>query len=95
MAESLAEAYTQPQVAWPRLLFDGDELVAFVLAGFGIGSPLDFYRCGVWRLNVAAEQPGKGYGRAAVQVVIDEAVRRGENRVTVLWKDHEHGPEDF
>jgi hypothetical protein len=27
VAVSLAEAYAQPEIAWPRLVYDGDELV--------------------------------------------------------------------
>lgn len=82
---SLAEAYAQPEVAWPRLIYDGDQLVGFVMGGFDPDSPIDFFRCGIWRLNIAAGHQGAGYGRFAVQQVIDEARRRGQSRVTTLW----------
>ncbi|HEY8472245.1 MAG TPA: GNAT family N-acetyltransferase [Natronosporangium sp.] len=95
VAVSLAEAYVNQHTAWPRLVYDGDQLVAFVMAGFDPESPVDFFRCGVWRLNVAAEHQGKGYGRFAVEAVCDEARRRGERRATVLWKPGEHSPEGF
>lgn len=95
VAISLAEAYANPQVAWPRLIYDGDSLVGFVMGGFDPHSDIDVFRCGIWRLNVAAEHQGKGYGRFGVQAVVDEARRRGEKRVTVLWKPGEHSPEEF
>lgn len=95
VAVSLAEAYVNQRTAWPRLVYDGDELAAFVMGGFDPQSPVDFFRAGIWRLNVAAEHQGKGCGRFAVQVVLDEARRRGQNRTTVLWKPGEHGPEEF
>jgi diamine N-acetyltransferase len=95
VAISLAEAYANRQAAWPRLVYDGDRPVAFVMAGFDPDSPIDFFRCGIWRLNVAAGQQGKGYGRFAVQAVLDEARRRGQRRATVLWKPGEHSPEGF
>jgi diamine N-acetyltransferase len=95
VAISLAEAYVNQHTAWPRLVYDGGELVAFVMGGFDPSSPLDFFRCGIWRLNVAAGHQGKGYGRYAVEAAFDEARRRGLRRATVLWKPGEHGPEGF
>lgn len=95
VAVSLAEAYAQPDVAWPRLVYDGDELVGFVMGGFDPDSPIPFFRCGIWRLNIAAEQQGKGYGRFAACAVLDEARRRGQRRATVLWVPGSGGPEGF
>jgi diamine N-acetyltransferase len=95
VATSLAEAYANRRVAWPRLIYDGDTLVGFVMGGFDPDSEVDLFRCGIWRLAVGAEHQGRGYGRFAVQAVLDEARRRGEQRVTVLWKPGVHGPEDF
>lgn len=92
---SLAEAYANHSTAWPRVLFDGDEAVAFVMAGFDPDSEIDFFRCGVWRLNVAADKQGLGYGRAAVEAVFDEARSRDQRRATVLWVPGEGGPEGF
>lgn len=34
VAVSLAEAYAQPRVAWPRLVYDGEQLVGFVMGAF-------------------------------------------------------------
>lgn len=95
VAVSLAEAYVNQHSAWPRLIYDGSQLVAFVMAGFDPDSPIDFFRCGIWRLNVAADQQRRGYGRFAVQAVADEARRRGQHRLTVLWIPGERGPEKF
>jgi diamine N-acetyltransferase len=95
VAMSLAEAYANPDSAWPKVIADGDQMVAFVMGGFDPDAPIDAFRCGIWRLNVDADHQGRGYGRFAVQAVLDEARRRGEQRVTVLWKPGVHGPEDF
>jgi diamine N-acetyltransferase len=95
VAVSLAEAYTQPEVAWPRLIRDDGEPVAFVMGGFDPGAELDFFRCGIWRLNVGAGVQGRGYGRFAVETVLEEARRRGQPAATVLWIPAEGGPEDF
>jgi diamine N-acetyltransferase len=92
---SLAEAYAQPDVAWPRLVYDGDEAVGFVMGGFDPDSPVPVFRCGVWRLNIAAGKQGRGYGRFAVEGVFAEARRRGQRRATVLWVPGPGGPGDF
>ncbi len=95
VAWSLAEAYANPEMAWPRLVFDGDELVGFVMGCFDPDNPIAAYRCGFWRLNIAADRQGRGYGRFAVAAVLAEVRRRGESRATVTWVPGEHGPQEF
>ncbi|MFD2468590.1 GNAT family N-acetyltransferase [Amycolatopsis silviterrae] len=95
VARSLAEAYAQPEVAWPRLVYAGDDLVGFVMAAFDPGCPIDYFRCGIWRLNIAAEHQKKGYGQFAVEAVLGEARRRGAESATVLWVPGEHSPGPF
>jgi diamine N-acetyltransferase len=92
---SLAEAYAQPEVAWPRLVYNGEQAVAFVMGAFDPTAEPDFFRCGIWRLNVAADHQGMGYGGFAVEAVLEEARRRGQERATVMWVPGEDGPEGF
>ena len=81
VAWSLAEAYTVPDIAWPRLIYDGDQLVGFIMAAF---APEDepLFQSYLWRLNIGADHQGKGYGRFAVEALCQEAVRRGQHRLT-------------
>ncbi|WP_369261817.1 GNAT family N-acetyltransferase [Streptomyces sp. R35] len=100
VVKSLAEAYVHPETAWPRLIFDGEELVGFVMAFFDIrfdpDNPDDRPRSGLWRLNIADGRQGCGYGRFAVEAVCEEIRRRGsQSRVTVTWGEGEGGPEEF
>ncbi|RSR98824.1 GNAT family N-acetyltransferase [Streptomyces sp. WAC04189] len=94
---SLAEAYLHPGVAWPRLILDGDRPVGFLMGFFDI----DWYgdgsvrRSGLWRLNIAAEEQGRGYGRFAVESVAAEIGRRGGERCYVTWHPGPDGPEGF
>jgi diamine N-acetyltransferase len=39
----------------------------------------------LWRLNIGAEHQGKGYGRFAVEALCQEAMRRGQHRLTVSY----------
>lgn len=93
VAISLAEAYADPEHAWPRLIYDGDELVGFVMAGFIPGHEL--MDSTLWRLNVAAEAQGRGYGRFGVQAAAEEAGRRGRSILTVGYAKGEASPEGF
>ncbi|OEJ29208.1 GNAT family N-acetyltransferase [Streptomyces agglomeratus] len=99
VVKSLAEAYVHPDTAWPRLILDGDRPVGFVMAFFDIdfagdGKGSDI-RSGLWRLNIADGEQGRGYGRFAVEAVAAEIRRRGGSRVTTTWHPGEDGPECF
>lgn len=95
VAWSLAEAYVNQQTAWPRLILRGEDAVGFVMAAFDPDSEIDFFRCGIWRLNVSAEAQRAGVGRFAVKLVLDEARRRGFTRASVLWEPGDGGPAGF
>jgi len=95
VTESLAAAYVAGDIAWPRLVYDGDQLAGFIMAAFDPAAEAKLYRCFLWRLNIAADRQGMGYGRFAVAALCDEARRRGERKLMVSWVEHEHGPEGF
>lgn len=99
VVRSLAEAYAYGDGAWPRLIFDGDRLVGFLMAFVDLQwapgrDPAD-RRSGLWRLNIGAEHQGRGYGRYAVRAVGEELRRRGATEMYVSWHRGEHGPGDF
>ncbi|MBT2489518.1 GNAT family N-acetyltransferase [Streptomyces sp. ISL-96] len=99
VVKSLAEAYVNPGAAWPRIVVDGDRLVGFLMAFFDIdfsgdGKGTDI-RSGLWRLNIAAGEQGRGYGRFAVESVAAEIRRRGGTRLTTTWHPGEDGSEGF
>ncbi|MEV0976959.1 GNAT family N-acetyltransferase [Streptomyces sp. NPDC049915] len=96
--QSLAEAYVHPEgVAWPRLIVDGQRPVGFLMAFLGIDWHGDgtVHRSGLWRLNIAADAQGRGYGRFAVRAVAEELRRRGTKEMYVSWHPGPDGPEAF
>jgi diamine N-acetyltransferase len=95
VAWSLADAYAAPDIAWPRLIYDGDQLVGFIMGAFDPGNPAELYHSYLWRLNIGAEHQGGGYGRFAVEGLCQEAMNRGQHRLTVSYHLHENGPEGF
>lgn len=99
VVKSLAEAYVYHEFAWPRLIYDGDRLVGFVMAFLDIPwdpdrDPGDV-RSGLWRLNIAADAQGRGYGRFAVEAVCAEVRARGRDQAFVTWEPRAGGPEGF
>lgn len=92
VAESLADAEQYGDVAWPRLMIDGDEPVGFVMGGFGEEEP---FRSLVWKLLVDEKHQGKSYGRLAVEAVAEEARRRGRDRLGAFFHPGPEGPEGF
>ncbi|RRR79476.1 N-acetyltransferase [Streptomyces sp. RP5T] len=97
--QSLAEAYVHPpDVAWPRLIVDGDRTAGFLMAFLDIDWRADggtVRRSGLWRLNIAADAQGRGYGRFAVDSVAAELRRRGTKELYVTWHEGPHGPSEF
>ncbi|MGW2255361.1 GNAT family N-acetyltransferase [Kitasatospora sp. NPDC001660] len=99
VVKSLAEAYAHGDTAWPRLIFDGERMVGFVMAFFDVrfhpDQPGDRPRSGLWRLLVDADRQRGGYGRFAVEQVCAEIRRRGGTRVTVTYVPGPEGPAAF
>ena len=94
VVQSIAEAYVNP-TAWPRLVVDDDDVLAFIMGNFDPGHEIEAFRAGIWRLNVAASAQGRGVGRFAVRALEEEARVRGVKRISVLWERGEQGPEEF
>lgn len=97
VVKSLAEAYVFPDHAWPRLVYDGDRLVGFLMAFLDIpwGDSPDDLRSGLWRLNIAADVQSNGYGRFAVDAVCAQIRSRGGTRAFVTWEPRAGGPGPF
>lgn len=95
VAWSLADAYVAPEITWPRVIYDGGELVGFIMAAFDLGNPIPLYHNYLWRLIIGAEYQGRGCGRFAVEALAQEATRRGRDRITVSYHEDHHGPEGF
>lgn len=99
VVKSLAEAYVHPSIAWPRLVRDDARPVGFLMGFFdadfaGVDGPPDL-RSGLWRLNVAVGEQGRGVGRFAVESVAAEIRRRGGDLLTTTWHPGDSGPEGF
>ncbi|TQJ29592.1 GNAT family N-acetyltransferase [Microbacterium sp. SLBN-146] len=91
----IAATVVNPQTSWQRVVLDGDEVVGFVSANFDPETPVEHFQSVLWRINVDADDQGRGVGRFAVQMLLDEARRRGMDRVDVIYEAGEEGPQAF
>ncbi len=90
-----AAAVTPPHTAWQRVVLEDDRVVGFIHGNFDPDAHEEEFRAALWRINVDADVQGRGVGTFAVRALIDEARRRGVERLTVLWERGEDGPEEF
>ncbi len=90
-----AATVMNPQTTWQRVVLDADDVVAFVSANFDSDAPEEHFRCVLWRINVDADDQGRGVGRFAVEALLEEARRRGFDHVNVIYEAGPDGPEAF
>ena len=86
VVESLVEAAATPAACpWYRAVYAGDEPVGFVMISDGIpdGHPEYLGPYFLWRLLIDARWQGRGFGRAALELVV-EYVRTRPNASTLL-----------
>ena len=90
-AVSIAEAYFEPK-AWFRAIYADEEPVGFIMLFDDADKP-EYY---LWRLMVAADHQAEGYGRRAVELLIDY-VRTRPNATELLtsYVPDEKGPMRF
>ncbi len=90
-AKSIAEAHFEPK-AWFRAIYADDMPVGFVQLIDDSSTPTYY----VWRFMIDGAHQGKGYGRRALQLVIDYVRSRPNAReVTLSFIPAEGGPEPF
>ena len=90
-ANSIAEAYFSKE-AWFRAIYAGEEPVGFVMLHIDENKP-EFF---LWRLMIASEQQGKGYGYLAMELIIDNVqTLPGANELLTSYVPGEGNPSPF
>ena len=92
---SAAAAVADPTTSWQRVVLDGDDVVGFIMGDFNPYAEHDEFKAILWRINVDADDQGRGIGTFAVRALADEARERGVQRLFVIWESGELGPEQF
>ncbi|MER7796377.1 GNAT family N-acetyltransferase [Microbacterium sp. NPDC096154] len=94
----IAATVIDPSTSWQRVAVDGadgTDVVGFVSASFDQDAPDENFRSILLRINVDADDQGRGIGRFMVEGLVDEVRRRGLDHLTVIYEAGEGGPEAF
>lgn len=93
-AWSLAQAYAERDIAWPRAIVANGEVVGFLMLEIDPeeegGRP--FW---LWRLMLDAAHQRRGHGVAALQLAIDHLRTLDAHELFTSWVPGEGGPEGF
>ena len=90
-AVSMAQAYFEPK-AWFRAIYFGDEPVGFVML-YDDDEKHEYF---LWRLMIAGPHQGKGYGRQAIELLLDYVrTRPGAKALLTSFVPDEGGPGEF
>jgi diamine N-acetyltransferase len=76
---SLAQALAEHDIAWPRAVVDGDEVVGFLMLEIDPHEE-DGRPFWLWRMMIAADRQRRGYGTAAIALACHEVRSRGWHR---------------
>jgi len=69
--KSLAQAWLYPQNARPFSIYDGENMVGFLMVDIDFHWYGDKNTAYLWRLMIDEKYQGRGYGKAAAQLAVD------------------------
>ena len=90
VAVSIAQAHFAPD-AWFRAIYAGDEPVGFVMLSVKPEVP----RFDVWRFLLDARRQRRGYGAAAIALVVEQVRAWGARELFLSYVPGEGCPEPF
>jgi diamine N-acetyltransferase len=99
-AVSIAQAHFEPK-SWFRAIYADDTPVGFVMLYDNAGEPPDDEAANgpeyfLWRLMVAGQHHGKGFGRRAIELLADYVkTRPGANKLLTSCVEGPGSPEGF
>ena len=93
-AWSLAQAYADSSIAWPRAIVVGDVVVGFLMLEIDPEEE-DGRPFWLWRLMIDAAHQRHGHGRAALRLAVDHLRSLGATELYTSWVPGDDGPEGF
>jgi diamine N-acetyltransferase len=91
---SLAQAQAAHDIAWPRAVVDGHEVVGFLMLEIDPHEE-DGRPFWLWRMMIAADRQRRGYGTAAIALACHEVRSRGGTELYTSWVPGEGSPGPF
>ena len=79
--ESLAEAYLNYDIAWPRAIIVDDVVVGFVMLGLDnpIAEEKDWPVYFLWRFMMGTKNQVKGYGKQTLDLLVQKCKKKQES----------------
>jgi diamine N-acetyltransferase len=76
---SLAEAYVNQHIAWPRAIYLDDQPIGFVMLSLdnNEADEADKPSYYLWRFMMAREHQQKGYGKQVLDMIVDKCKQEG------------------
>lgn len=95
-AFSIAQAHFSEN-AWFRAIYAGDTPVGFIMMHYGsdYDDGIDEPGAFLWRLMIAGPQQGKGYGRAAIDLLVRHLRSQGVTELFTSCGQGEGSPYEF
>jgi diamine N-acetyltransferase len=95
-ALSIAQAHFSEQV-WLRAIYVGEEPVGFIMLHIGSDweDGIDCPGVFLWRLMISGPHQGKGYGAAAIDLLVEHLRALGIPELYTSYHPGEGGPEAF
>lgn len=94
---SLAEAYLNYAIAWPKAIYRGETPVGFVMLGLDdyLADKEDTPVYFLWRFMIAPEEQGKGIGKEVIRLLVDKCRAEGRRYLYVSCHTEEAMPKAF
>lgn len=93
---SLAQAYVNQDIAWPRAIYLDDTPIGFIMVALDWDIPEEdrpaYY---LWRMMIAKDYQGKGYGKQVLDIIKQKSIDEGMRYLYVTCMMHDTMPHAF
>lgn len=78
-AISLAQAYINQDIAWPRVILLDDQVIGFIMLELHAEEIPDYNKPGhyIWRFMIGKPYQNKGYGKQVLSLIVDKCKNEG------------------
>ncbi len=95
-AVSIAQAHFSDKT-WFRAIYDRDTIIGFIMThtGSDFDDGIDVPGVFLWRFMIGGSYQGKGYGRKAIELLVQDLVGQGFQELETSCGQGEGSPEGF
>lgn len=96
-AVSLAQAYINQDIAWPRVIVEDDVVIGFIMLELNAEEIPEYNQPGhyIWRLMIGKKYQHKGYGKQVLNLVINKCKEEGIKSLYVSCTINQEIPYQF